>query len=73
MKKTDKGADKTQEAAGTSGHVHSCGGWQPCAPTSPAPALCHRPVARSGPSSGPCTASKDLAVLHRAAGDGLHP
>lgn len=65
--------DKPQEAAGTQDVCIHVGDSSPVPPTSPVPALCRRPVARSGPSSDPRMASKDLAMLHRVAGDGLCP
>jgi len=73
MKETEKGADKTQGAAGTLGHVHSCGGRQPCAPhvfvASAVPQTC----SKFRPSSDSCTASVDLAVLQGVAGNAPSP
>lgn len=69
---TDKGADKTQEAAGNRDTAHTWGK-QPCAPqvssASTGPPTC----SKVGTSSDPYMASKGLAVLHRLAGDGPRP
>lgn len=72
-KETDKGADKTQEASGTLRHCVHVGEAAPCSPQVSGASAVPQTMARSGRGSDPRMASKDLAALPGAAGDGLHP
>lgn len=71
-KETDKGADKTQEAAGKRDTACTWGR-QLCAPQVSSASTVPLTCSKVGTSSDLHLASKDLAVLHRLAGDGLRP